>query len=173
MKWGRRPARLPGPILAMLAIPPGERVIAWGSSEQGGGTQTVVTAATERALYVQATGDRIRWEQVTKATWDDPVLEVTRLGEDGRLLPALRVRLDAPGDLPAAVRDRVTDSVVVSERRELHVGTTTGSALFVARRLGEDVRWTVVFDAGLDHRDPALQAAADAELEALRATMGI
>lgn len=173
MSWRRRRSRLPGPILAMLHVPPGEKVIAWGSTERGDGTQTVVTAATEKALYVQATGERIPWEQVTKATWDEPWLEVTRLGDDGRKLPVLRVRLDDEGDLPPAVRDRVTDSVLVSERRSLTAGGTSGSALFVARRLGDEVRWTVVFDAGLDHRDPALRAAADAELSALRTSLGI
>lgn len=170
MKWLRRAPKLPGPMLAMLHIPPDERVLAWGSSDRAGGTQTVVTAATDRALYVQATGDRVPWEQITKATWDEPTLEITRLGDDGRPRLVLRVQLDEAGDLPAAVHDRVVDSVIVSERKDLGGGA---KALFVARRLGDDVRWTVVFDAGLDPRDPALRAAADAELASMRATLGI
>ena len=75
MKWLRRPARLPGPVLAMLQVPPEERVLAWGSTDRAGGTQTVVLAATDRALYVQEIGERIPWEQITKATWDEPTLD--------------------------------------------------------------------------------------------------
>ena len=170
MKWPGRQPRLPGPVLAMLQVPPDERVLAWGSTDRAGGTQTVVAAATDRALYVQETGERIPWEQIVKATWDEPVLDVTRQAADGRTLPVLRVRVETPNDLPAAVRERVTDSVIVSERRDLRGGA---KALFVARRLGDDVRWTVVFDAGLDHEDPALRAAADATLAELRSSLGI
>jgi hypothetical protein len=170
MKWLRRPARLPGPVLAMLQVPPQERVLAWGSTDRAGGTQTVVLAATDRALYVQEIGERIPWEQITKATWDEPVLSVWRLAPDGRPMPVLRVRVEESGDLPAAVRDRVTDSVMVSERREIGDGA---KALFVARRLGDEVRWTVVFDAGVDFEDPARRAAAEAVLAELRTTLGI
>jgi hypothetical protein len=45
----------------------------------------------------------------------------------------------------------------------------------VARRAGDDapVRWTVVFDSGLDPTDPALREAADEALARLRSALGI
>lgn len=161
--------RLPGTVVAMLGIPPGERIVAWGASGGTDATQSTVAVATDRALYLQEAGERLPWEQIAKATWDEPLLEVTV--SDGGPARLLRVRLQDSRDLPAAVHDRVTASVVVSERLELG-GDAKATA--VARRGGDDViRWTVVFDAGLDPSDPALRAAADAELARLRDSLGI
>jgi hypothetical protein len=80
--------------------------------------------------------------------------------------------LPEAGDLPAIVRTYVTDSVVVSEQVEVAPGA---GARLVARRagLGGEVRWSVIFDEGLDSRDPALQAAAMERLALLRDSLGI
>ncbi|MBK9740539.1 MAG: hypothetical protein IPO93_13745 [Actinobacteria bacterium] len=82
------------------------------------------------------------------------------------------MRVDQARDLPAAVRDRVTASVVISDRVALGEGA---KALLVARRGSDDgeIRWSVVFDAGLDPRDPTLRAAADEALAQLRDSLGI
>ncbi len=69
------------------------------------------------------------------------------------------------------MHDRVTASVLISERVDLGNGA---GALMVARRSDDDeVRWTIVFDSGLDASDPALREAADAALARLREALGI
>ena len=84
----------------------------------------------------------------------------------------VRLRLDDARDLPPAVHDRVTASVVVSERVDLGGGAM---ALMVARRASDDddIRWSVVFDTGLDPEDPALRRAASEALGRLRNALGI
>ena len=110
--------RLPGAVIAMLGIGPGERVVAWGSGPGADATQTLFAAATDKALYLQATGDRLPWDRISKATWNEPVLELVVL--DGqRPAPAAAPAVEDARDLPAAVHDRVTASVVISERVDL------------------------------------------------------
>ena len=164
--------RLPGTVVAMLGIRPGERVVAWAAGPGADVTQAHFTAATDRALYAQSIGERIPWDRISKATWDDPVLDLVVLDDSGRPARLERVRIDDAKDLPAAVHDRVTASVVVSERVELRPGA---GALLVARRGSDDdvIRWSVVFDVGLDPTDAQLRAAADDALGGLRDALGI
>lgn len=163
--------RLPGAVIAMLGIGPGERVVAWGSSPGADATQTLFAVATDRALYLQATGDRLTWDRISKATWSDPLLELVITGDEGGQPRLLRLDVEDARDLPAAVHDRVTASVLVSERVDLGNGAR---ALMVARRCDDDeIRWTVMFDSGLDPSDPALREAADAALARLREALGI
>lgn len=161
--------RLPGAVVSMLGIPREERVVAWGSNSDA--TQTAYVAATDRALYLSARGERIPWDRISKAAWDEPVMELAVVGESGGV-ELIRVLMDDSRDVPAAVHDRVTASVVVSEWVDLAGGK---GARLVARRAsdGDDVRWTVVFDSGLDPSDPGLRAAADEALARLRDSLGI
>jgi hypothetical protein len=168
----RLTSRLPGSVAALLHIGPGEKVIAWGSTPGVDATQTLFTVATDRALYVQALEERIPWDRIAKATWDDPHLDLVVVDDEDRPRPSVAVRVEDARDLPAAVHDRVTASVVVSERMDLGGGA---KALMVARRGsdGDDVRWSVVFDSGVDATDPAVRAAADDALARLRESLGI
>jgi hypothetical protein len=70
------------------------------------------------------------------------------------------------------IRERVNASIVVQRRIEL-VGER--GARFVARREPgtTDLRWSVVFDAGLDPSDPELRRRADEALAALRVSLGV
>ena len=165
-----RPARLPSAAAATLGVPAGEKVIAWGSTPDGDEVSFVV--ATNRALYSEALGGRTPWSRISKATWEEPALSVTVLDDAGRPRRPLRLRIEESNDLPAAVYDRVTASVVVSERVELRPGA---KALLVARTGSDsgEISWTVVFDAGLDPRDPELRRAADSALSDLRGSLGI
>jgi len=161
------PERLPADVPDRLGVRAGEKVIAWGSSSGGG-----YVVATDRALYADGLGARTRWSSISRAGWDEPVLSLTILDESGRVTRPVRLRVDDSRDLPPAVHDRVTASVVVSERVELKEGA---KALLAARQDSDDgqIRWSVVFDAGLDPTDPDLRRAADAALGQLRGSLGI
>lgn len=166
------PPRLPRWVPDRLGIPAGERVISWGCGPGADVTEVTYVVATTRALYVQSTSERLPWHRISKATWDDPVLDLVVLDEGGHPAGLRRLRVDDAKDLPAAVRDRVTDSVVVSERVDLG---GSRAAVMAARRDSDtgDIRWSVVFDAGLDARDPELREAADEALGRLRGSLGI
>ena len=166
---GRR--RVPADLRGRLGIPAGERLLAWGSGPLPGGS-TGYLAATDRALHVEATGAAYGWEEVGRAAWQEPVLDLELLTADGGAGARLRLVVEDSGDLPSAVHDRVTASVIVSERVEVAEGV---KARMVARRAFDDgpVRWSVVFDAGVDASDPALQAHARTALADLRSALGI
>jgi hypothetical protein len=131
-----------------------------------------MVAATDQALYEQRSGSRIPWADVIKGTWEEPDLVVDFHTSEG--VRRIRIQVGSARDLPAAVRDRVTDSVVISEYREL--GEAAG-AHFVARRKPggglDEITWSVVFDSGLDPGDPTLRSKADRILDELRTSLGI
>lgn len=113
---------------------------------------------------------RIAFETVAAASWEDPVLVVALVGADRR---TYRIRLDDPGEIPPTVRERVTASIVISER--LLVDGRLG-ARFTARRPpggDEELTWSVLFDPGLDPADPTLRRWADAAIAELRASRGV
>lgn len=164
----RRTRRLPAGIRERVGIPKPERVIAWGVDS----ANDRYTLATDKALYPESIGERLRWDSISKATWEEPVLKVTVHDTSGATKGTLRLRVDESGDLPAAVFALVTESVVISEHVELGEGA---GARMVARRDGDEgtIWWSVVFDSGLNPSDPALRARADEELAALRDSLGI
>ena len=157
--------RAPADVRAL--VPPGERLLAWARVAPGG-----VAFATDAALYLPVPDTlRLAWDLISKATFSDAAALVV----EGRQSPqgrdrAWRVILEEPGALPTVVYERVTSSVIVSERVELRGEL---GARFVARRTPSGLRWTVTFDAGLDPSDPALRAEADAALAELRSTLGV
>ncbi len=169
----RRRRLLPSatPAEVRAAVGPGERVLAW--TVDGSGRPVVASTA---ALYLPEDGgdsvrpERIPYEQVAAATWDEPVLDVVTVGPRRRRFV---LQLDEPGMVPLTVRDRVTASIVVSEHVAL-IGTA--GARITARRplVGAGaVSWNVVFDSGLDPADPQLRAAADEAIVRLRVTTGL
>lgn len=164
----RRTRRLPAGVRERMGIPKSERVIAWGVDP----ANDLYTLATDKALYPESILERLRWDSISKATWDEPLLNVTIHDETGAIKGTLRLRVEESGDLPAAVFALVTESVVYSEHVEL--GNGAGARL-VARRDGDEgsIWWSVVFAAGLNAADPALRARADEQLAALRDSLGI
>ena len=99
--------------------------------------------------FRDAVGSKIGKDSISKATWDEPILNVTVHDSTGATKGTLKLRVEESGDLPAAVFALVTESVVVSEHVELGDGA---GARMVARRDGDQgtIWWSVVFDAGLD-----------------------
>jgi len=178
----KRSLRAPIDLRERLGIPARERVLAWGSgpktTREARGEPDYV-AATDLALYVEGTGASYPWDSIGRASWSEPVLEIQLLDPSGGPGPTLRLRITESGDLPAAVHDRVTasvivsePSVIVSERIEVADGVR---ARMVARRAHDDapVKWSVVFDVGVDASDPKLQLQARAALDELRSALGI
>lgn len=157
---------LPAAVRAELALERGERVLA-AAPTRGGSHVT----ATLLALHVPTPSGgftRIPWERVDHATWKDGWLHVKETSGGAEH----HVRLSDPGSVPETVRERVTATVAVTHHATLPGG---GKVRIAGRRpaAGGDVRWTFVFDAGLDPSDPGLRAQAEQVLEDLRRQTGL
>src|SRR5215469_936168 len=136
-----------------------ERVVAWAMAPQG------ALVATTKGLWLP--GDpqaRLGWHEIHKAAWDGGALKITAARQVHRTpgydvvadRPGGDFRLADPGDLPAAVRARVTRSVGPSSHHSL---PGTGGVRVVARRVpGVDgLTWTARYDDGVDHDDPIIR----------------
>lgn len=152
----RRSRRSAVPVAA------GERVLA---SAPITGTDGVVAGSRE-ALYVA--GERLPWEQVRSARWDQDSETLTVNDTSGGVR---RVSLDDPTRLLQLVRERVTASVVVQHVVPLPVGT----ARVVARRAGggaREITWTVEYDDMADPDDPAVVTLVQAALDSAQDDLG-
>lgn len=148
-------------------MPRGERVLARGNLDAAEGESAVATA---KALYVH---DRvIPWDRVLTASWEEPWLTLSISDEAYHGSEQLRLQLKDSRKFLDVVRDRITASVIVTDRRTLPCGAV---ATFAARRRSQDgsVHWTVVFDGNPDTSDPQLRAEADSVLADLRGSLGI
>jgi hypothetical protein len=171
----RRFAQPPDAVRAALAAggDADERVLAWGALSRDAGW----LVATSRGLRRIETGTSepgtvLRWHDIGHARWTATndgggSFSVTALtevepGVQARQ-PAARHVLAEAGDLPAVVRKRVDQTVLVSRRAVLPGG---GGVLLVARRVpGQAEReWSVVFDDDTDRNDPAAREAAREKL---------
>lgn len=132
-----RPPRVPEELKAL--IPRGEKLMAWAT--HGGG----VLAVTNNSLIsIDHHETQIRnWDLALQARWDEPVL--TLVVQDSLDSPPITLgwQLSEPGQVPQAVRDRVTGAVLVDQ---VHQVAEVGRVRFVARRSGESVTWTAVAD---------------------------
>jgi alkylated DNA nucleotide flippase Atl1 len=173
----RRFTRPPEPVrVAVLAsTDPDERVLAWGSLARDEGW-LVATSRGLRVVPREVTSvtdaEVLPWHRVAHAQWTTAAqgggsFRVTPLadvepGVQARQ-PEQRYLLTDAGDLPAMVRRRVDQTIVVSQRSPLPGG---GGVLLVARRIpGQAVReWTVVFDDDERRSDPGAREAARQKL---------
>lgn len=148
-----------------VALPDGERRVAWALTTDG---EPVV--ATDRALLLPAPV-RLPWEQVERAGWRPPRLEVLEVAAVEGTGTRHVLLLDEVGDLPATVRARVTGSVAWSVHEKL---SPAGGVRVVGRRVpGEELlQWQLVYDRDTDRDDPLLRAQAEALLERARTSVG-
>lgn len=163
--------RMPPEVDAVTAdFARGEKVRAWATGPALRSGEPTVVVATGDALYAPGIIDRIPWESIVRASWEEPLLEVIAVVA-GATRP-IRITLDAPGSVPQVVNERVTATIVMQRHIEL-VGKSGAS--LVARRVAnsDEIRWEVVFDAGLDPNDPVLREEADQQLAWLRESVGI
>ena len=145
-----------------VAVAPGERVLA---SAPVLGSDDVV-AGTREALYVA--GQRLPWEQVRAASWDQDSGLLTVVGTAGDVR---RIAVDGPTRLLQLVRERVTASVVLQRV----VALPRGTARVVARRAGggrREITWSVEYDDVPDPEDPAVVALVRAALGSAQDDLG-
>lgn len=162
----------PRGLKSRLDVLPGERVVAWGSGLRTTGTEVAYVAATNRAVYLETSVERIPWDRISKAQWDVPMLELVVLDGAGQPNRLVSVRLDQPNGVPAAVHAQVMQSIIASERLDL--GGGAGAVAVARRNLDTDsIWWSVVFDIGLDDADPVLRSRADEALATLRESLGV
>jgi len=144
------------------------------------GTQVV---GSDRALHF-GDGETLAWHQVDQARWLEATntLEVLTLPSDLEPARTHRVTIPVPGRLPELVRERVTSSIVVSERLTLSTATARSVGVrIVARRVPDGdgvqanggVRWSVIYDDGAPRSDPLLQSAAREAVAALQTRLGV
>jgi hypothetical protein len=182
--FGRR--KLPAKLSPKLDR--SERVLAWSRTADDPNAVVVVTTL---GLWLPGR-PRLGWHQIHKATWSGARLTVVPAVAVGDPVPmdgqgtarpsrsegalsfvvmaddaSVTVHLADPGDVPTAVRQRVTRSVAYT----VHHPLSTGGVRVVARRIpGMDgLAWHVRYDEGTDTTDPAV-IATTAELVAEAAT---
>jgi len=166
MRLPRRTPRLPDDARAALDLARGERVLSAGGLRGGGWV-----AATDQGLV--GAGWRVTWSAATHAQWYDDVatLAVTWLDDAGERHERSLV-LDEPGLLPEAVYERVTATILLSQR--LPVSGKRGVRIVARRQPGSDeVQWQIVPDAGVDLADAAVRARVDAAIRVMAAELGL
>ncbi len=147
-----------------------ERLLAWGELSDG-----QIVACTREALHVPEVG-RLAWDQVIRAGWSEEFLDLVYQAQPGAGRAEVRLRFEAPGNVPAVVRERVEWTVLASHAVTLrHPDGRTAQAVLNARRSPEsgEVRWAVVFGADADPSDEQWRAAADEALAEVRDQLGI
>ena len=165
---------IPQAVKTALQLSRGERVLA--SSRAADGSYVVATAI---ALYrgwgrpgiPEANHWRLPYEDILRAVWDDEA-GLLRVWEPSLPDGYTEIPLPDPGTVPETVRERVTSTIVVSQHVQLR---GRRGVWLSARRSPADseVRWTMLFDAGLDATDPGLRTLAVAALEDLRQSTGV
>lgn len=138
-----------------------ERILAWAHHQGGLIAATTVGLISTDAHEIK----RIPWTHTLAAKWEAPLLTVS-LAPD---LSNLGWLIEEPGQLPVAVRDRVTAAVVVDRVRRFD----DQEVRFIAHKSDIGIEWlTIAQDQ--DWADSAIgQASINAEVEALRSTFGI
>jgi hypothetical protein len=145
------------PAAALAVLEPGERVVSWADTDDGG-----VVLATPRGVW-WPDGNALRligWQYISKAVWRDDVLTVTEGDVDNGIIrdrSPVSVRLVVPRDLPPAIRKRVEQNVVSTEVVPVGVG---GAVRFVGRRLpgADGVAWWARLEAGTPETAEVLAA---------------
>lgn len=170
MAWLRR--AVPKVARASVQLEPGDHIVTWSRTPTVDGSAYLV--ATQRALYFDDHfgHGRIPWDAIVKANWDEPMLQLVIQPNGAGTPQVVQVQLDEEGQLPTTVRERVTASILLTERVLLEGNK---GALLVARKNSDTgaIRWNVVFDSGLDPANPELRRRADDMVAALSTQLGI
>lgn len=153
-----RRARAPGDIAALFGAD--ERALAWADDVEG-----ARVLASSHGLWVPgpAGPHRIRWDEIVKAGWRDGVLtlvcghQVEPTYVDP--LPPMSWHIPAAGGLPAAIRERVDRSVVVTAHHPLSGASGGVGVRIVARKVpgADGLSWRAHLDPGVTRTDPGVR----------------
>jgi len=151
-----------------LSLDRGERVLTWGRVDDD---RYVV--ATNLALYVtDGTSNAVvrhGWHEVDHAVWAADCTLTVDTVDGNRDVHHLR----DPRGIPAAVRERVNASVVVSERHRLFDTGDRGVRVVARRDTGTGrLVWAAVLDEDVDGEDPAVLERARIITTAVRRRVG-
>lgn len=163
----RRPS-LPADVRDALALARGERVLAAGRLDDGW-----AVATTHGLAVVTGAGPVLRrgWTDVATGRLDPDAETLTVEWADGSSPTVLRLADARALDFPAAFRQCVDSSVVLSERVTLGDRTVVQVAL---RRDGDGRLFTQVMGPGtVDLTDPATAAVVDAAEARVREAAGL
>jgi hypothetical protein len=136
------------------------------SADHAGGTITVTTDGIDSVDSHETI--HIPWSDCLAATWNDPQLTVTTLHEGSRQQRAWL--LSDAGQVPQAVRDRVSSTVVMDLVRTFEPG---GEVRFVARRKGEHVVWDILANDPKWMATDLGQRSVTSALAEIRSTLGV
>lgn len=160
------------PAEVVRLIPPGERALAWASTQPG-----AAVAATDERLVSEEPQLDLPWVRVLGAAWGDPVLELSVLPvASGTVrrdeISVIRLTMVDAGVLPQVVRERIMQSMLTQQ--QVKVRGNLGVRFFARRDPATDeVGWQRVADAGLDPADPAVARAIGIAQEELSAVYGV
>ena len=162
MKLHRTPSEL-------KARADGRRILAWASS----GSSQVAALETELLLPEGLEPGQLPWDLILRASWEPDHADIVYQPQAGGSPRTLVIPVSGEFEvLAAVVREQVMGSIVIQHHVELkgEIG-----ARLIARRIPGDtaLRWSVVFDAGIDTKDPIMRERADEALSTLRTSLGV
>ena len=109
---------------------------------------------------------RIGWDLVDNVTWSPPALALELRRDRDSAPEQLVLEIDQRSNLPAVVRNRVMDSIVVNDKIEYGRSWIR----IIARKIFEtgELEWRVVPGPGLDPASPDVADAIDTQLRQAR-----
>ena len=127
------------PAELAVAIPKADRLLAWATFRGG------LLAVTDKNLVCidQSQPEVTPWSVALQARWEPPMLTLVTQLDSHSLATSQTWSLIEPGKVPSAIRDRVTNAVIVDRAYDL---PNAGRVRFVARRDGEKVTWITAAD---------------------------
>ena len=141
-----------------------EYLLAWSAHSDG------LLAVTDKRLISSASQgiSVVLWQDSLSAKWEQPLLTLVVM--QSQLPQSLVWKLDEPGLVPTAVRDRVTAAIVIDRLMDV---PEVGRVRFIARRTADGVIWSTVPESSVDSQSASIQELIRESLRALRSTLGI
>ena len=137
MSWFKQVPAMPPELAAAVASE--GRLLAWATHSGG------LIAVTKNSLVDISNTEKsvTPWSDSLQAKWESPDLTVIFQGHSESTPTSRSWILDEASQLPRAVRDRVTSTVVVDRVFEL---PNAGRVRFVARKGETSILWTPIPD---------------------------